>query len=121
MTRTLARSLPSILVSGVTRKVRSSGFPSTVRVNVNFSAVDSTTVPAKKASALFAEAGGSLVTDAGRWGKLVKKLQPKASKRRTRSNAPHFDSRALLHRFCGVDLTVIEGIELPKSKIGAAQ
>jgi transposase len=40
-----------------------------------------------------------------------KKLPPKASKRRTRSNAPRFDSRTLLHRFCGVDLTVIEGIE----------
>src|SRR5580704_2858568 len=29
--------------------------------------------------AIFAEAGGSMVSDPGRWGKLVKKLQPKAA------------------------------------------
>jgi len=40
-----------------------------------------------------------------------KKLQAKARKHKLRSNAPHFDSRTLLYRFCGVDLTVIEGIE----------
>jgi transposase len=40
-----------------------------------------------------------------------KKLEPKARKLRNRSNAPRFDTRPLLYRFCGVDLTVIEGIE----------
>jgi hypothetical protein len=40
-----------------------------------------------------------------------KNLDPKARRQRTRSNAPRFDTRPLLHRLCGVDLTVIEGIE----------
>jgi transposase len=40
------------------------------------------------------------------------KLPPSPRKQRTRrSTAPPFDTRTLLHRFCGVDLTIIEGID----------
>jgi transposase len=40
-----------------------------------------------------------------------KKLPAKARKRNFQSNAPRFDTRTLLYRFCGIDLTVIEGID----------
>ncbi len=38
--------------------------------------------------AVFAEAGGSMISDPGRWGKLVKKLQPKAAVVRKGEQAP---------------------------------
>ena len=41
-----------------------------------------------------------------------KKLAPRKSKQSKRKgNAPIFDTRSLLHRFSGVDLTILEGID----------
>ena len=40
-----------------------------------------------------------------------KKLEPKARRRSRHANEPQFDSRSLLHRFSGVDLTILEGID----------
>jgi hypothetical protein len=51
VTRTLAASVPSILVLGRKRNARLSAFPRTVRATTIFSGVDSFTVPAKNLSA----------------------------------------------------------------------
>jgi transposase len=40
-----------------------------------------------------------------------KKLGPNTRKRQRRNSALRFDTRTLLHRFSGVDLTIIEGID----------
>lgn len=40
-----------------------------------------------------------------------KRLGPRKCKRQSRRSVPRFDTRTLLHRFSGVDLTIIEGID----------
>jgi HrpA-like RNA helicase len=55
---------------------------------------------------------------------LHQKELPKAKKRSTNRNAPKFDLREQLYKFCGVDLTQIDGIDVSTalvvlSEIGA--